>query len=101
MGVDSFHTGSGRVLLIAAPDGRTLLRFEDYAVRNGPDLHVYLTPDPGGDVHAAGALDLGAVRATSGSLHYELPAGTDASGFRSAVIYCQPFAVVFAIATFE
>ena len=101
MGADAFHTGSGAVLLIEAPDGSALLRFRDYAVRNGPDLHVYLTPDPAGDVHAQGAVDLGGIKATQGSVNYDLPAHVDASTFRSAVIYCQPFAVTFAMARLE
>ncbi len=101
MGVDAFHTGSGAVRLIEAPDGSLILRFEDYAVRNGPDLHVYLTPDADGDVHADGAVDLGEIKATQGSVNYDVPAGVDARVFRSAVIYCQPFSVTFATAPLE
>ncbi len=99
MGADSFHFGSGQVLLIRDPDGGGLLRFEDYEVRNGPNLHVYLTPDVDGDVHVDGAVDLGEVRATRGNVNYELPAGADLESFRSVVIYCVPFRVVFATAT--
>ena len=101
MGTDSFHFGSGRVLLVQGPDGRGVLRFEDYEVRNGPDINVFLTPDASGDVHVDGALDLGEVRATRGSVNYALPLDTDLSSFRSAVIYCVSFRVVFAVATFE
>lgn len=98
MGVDAFHTGSGDVLLIQAPDGSLILRFQDYAVRNGPDLHVYLTPDPGGDVHVDGALDLGKIKATQGFVNYDVPSGVDPATFRAAVIYCVPFSVTFATA---
>ena len=98
VGADSFHAGSGRVLLLRGPDGTGLLRFEDYEVRNGPDLHVFLTPDPAGDVHAAGAVDLGEVRATRGNVNYELSPGADLESLRFAVIYCVPFRVVFATA---
>ena len=99
MGADSFHFGSGQVLLILDPDGGGVLRFEDYEVRNGPDLHVYLTPDVDGDVHVDGAVDLGEVRATRGNVNYELPEGVDLASFRSVVIYCVPFRVIFATAT--
>lgn len=98
MGADSFHFGSGDVLVIRDPDGNGVLRFEDYEVRNGPDIHVYLTPDADGDVHVDGAIDLGAVRATRGNVNYELPPGTDLESFRAVVIYCVPFQVVFATA---
>ena len=98
MGVDSFHTGSGDVLLVSDPDGNLILRFQDYAVRNGPDLFIYLTPDPDGDVHADGAVDLGEIRATQGFVNYEVPADVDPTTFRAAVIYCRAFSVTFAVA---
>ena len=101
MGADEFHTGSGDVLLVISPDGDVILRFQDYAVRNGPDLHVYLTPDPGGDVHVDGAISLGPVKATQGSVNYEVPSDVDPDSFRAAVIYCVPFRVVFATALLE
>ena len=101
MGVDVFHTGSGDVLLVQGPEGNVILRFQDYSVRNGPDLHVYLTPDAGGDVRADGALDLGKVKATNGFVNYDVPAGVDPTIFRAAVIYCQPFSVTFATATLQ
>ncbi len=100
-GADSFHFGSGRVLLVRGPEGQLLLRFEDYEVRNGPDLFIYLSPDPAGDPEASGALNLGAIKATKGNVNYEVPAPTDITRFRSAVIWCRSFDVVFAVATFE
>ena len=97
-GADAFHTAHGDVFLVRSPEGAVVLRFQDYAVRNGPGLYVYLTPAPGGDVHADGAVELSRVRATSGSVNYDVPAGLDAGSFRSAVIYCKPFGVTFATA---
>ena len=101
MGVDAFHTGSGQVLLVRAPDGSLVLRFQDYEVRNGPGLYIYLTPDPDGDVHADGAIELEKIKATSGFVNYDIPSDVDPSIFRTAVIYCKPFGVVFATAVFE
>ncbi|MCY3886882.1 MAG: DM13 domain-containing protein [Chloroflexi bacterium] len=98
MGTDAFHTGSGDVLLVSDPDGNLILRFQEYSVRNGPDLFVYLTPDPEGDVHVDGAVNLGAIRATSGFVNYEVPADVDPASFRAAVIYCRAFSVTFAVA---
>ncbi len=97
-GADAFHTAHGDVLLVRSPDGAVVLRFQDYAVRNGPGLYVYLTPDPGGDVHADGAVELSPVRATSGSVNYDVPTGLAVDSFRSVVIYCKPFSVTFATA---
>ncbi|MDA1061419.1 MAG: DM13 domain-containing protein [Chloroflexi bacterium] len=100
-GADAFHTASGEVLLVRGPDGRVILRFQDYAVRNGPDLYIYLTPDPGGDVHAEGAIEVSAIKATNGFVNYEVPGDVDPTSFRTVVIYCRPFSVTFATAQLQ
>lgn len=98
-GADDFHFGSGTALLIEAEPGSWVVRFEDFSVRNGPDLYVYLSPDPEGYVD--GAVELGTLRATDGSFNTAVPAGTGVSGTRSVVIWCKAFAVQFAHATLE
>ena len=98
IGSDSFHTASGQVLLVRGPDGELILRFQDFEVRNGPDLFIYLTPDPDGDVHVDGAINLSEIRATSGSVNYEVPDDVDPALFQSAVVYCRAFSVIFATA---
>jgi hypothetical protein len=95
-GADDFHFGSGTALLIETAPGVFTLRFEEFSVRNGPDLHVYLStaPDGLGD----GSLDLGSLKATDGSFNYEIPPGVDVSVYSSVLVWCEPFAVLFAIA---
>ncbi len=95
-GADEFHFGSGKALLVEAAPGRLTLRLEDFSVRNGPDLFVYLSPSPDG--YANDALELGQLKASDGSFNYEIPAGADISRFRSAVIWCRAFSVLFATA---
>jgi hypothetical protein len=97
-GADDFHFGRGQALLIETEPGTHVLRFEDFSVRNGPDLFVYLSPDTNG--YADGALELGELKGTDGAFNYDLPAGTDVSRFKSAVVWCKQFAVLFATATF-
>ena len=94
VGADDFHTGSGRVAILEVGPGSYVLRFEDFSVLNGPDLRVYLSPDPSG--YATGAVELGKLKATDGSFNYDLPAGIDPRTFQSVVIWCQPFEVQFA-----
>jgi hypothetical protein len=98
-GADDFHFGEGSASIIETAPGRFTLRFDDFSVRNGPDLYVYLSPDPAG--YADGVLELGTLKATDGSFGYELPDGADPTGFASAVIWCKQFSVLFAVATFE
>ena len=96
-GADDFHFGRGTARLILGADGSWTVRFEDFAVRNGPDLFVYLSPQP--DRYSKKALELGRLKADRGAFNYQLPAGTDPSAFRSVVVWCKQFAVQFAHAT--
>lgn len=90
------HRGSGTATLLRAPDGSHTLRLEDFSVTNGPDLYVVLSTSDG--YTESGLLDLGRLKATDGSFNYAIPAGTDVSGFRSAIIWCRQFRVTFAVA---
>jgi hypothetical protein len=98
-GADDFHFGRGRARLIEVEPGRHVVRFEDFAVRNGPDLYVYLSPDPDG--YAKGAIELGRLRATDGSFNTRIPEGTDLGKVRSVVIWCKQFSVQFAVARLD
>jgi len=92
--VDDLHRGTGPVSLVAV-DGKTFLRFEDVAIQNGPDLHVYLGRGMGGAYDGSRDLYLGALKATNGSFNYELPAGTTLSDYKSVVVWCRAFTVLF------
>jgi hypothetical protein len=95
-GADEFHFGSGTASLIETAPGAWIVRFEQFSVRNGPDLFVYLSPDPGG--YADSAVELGTLKATDGSFNTDVPPGTDVAAMRSVVIWCKQFAVQFAVA---
>ncbi len=97
-GADDFHFGEGTALLIESEPGEYVLRFEDFSVRNGPDLFVYLSPNPEGYDDAA--INLGELKGTDGAFNYEIPAGTDITQYKSAVVWCKAFSVLFATATF-
>lgn len=98
---DNFHRGSGAATLYQLPDGNHILRFEEFEVTNGPDLHVLLVsnPNPTSSDDKGEYVDLGALKGNVGSQNYDIPAGTDLSQYQSVIIYCVPFRVVFAVAT--
>ena len=98
-GTDDFHFGHGTASIIEVEPGRYHLRLDDFSVRNGPDLFVYLSPDPDG--YTDDAIDLGKLKATDGSFGYDLPDGVDPARFRSALIWCKQFSHLFAVAPFE
>ncbi len=91
---DSFHTGSGDALIIETAPGAYTLRVENFSVRNGPDLYVYLSTDPTGE-SIEEALNLGQLKATDGAFNYEIPSGIDVSTVKSAVVWCRQFSVLF------
>jgi hypothetical protein len=97
-GADDFHFGRGNALLIETAPGRYTLRFEEFSVRNGPDLFVYLTSDRDS---VDGAVNLGDLKATDGAFNYEVPAGSDVSRFTHAIVWCRQFAVLFASAPLD
>lgn len=96
-GADEFHTGSGTARVVETAPGEYVLRLEDFSVRNGPDLFVYLSPEARG--YVKGSLELGRLKASDGSFNYAIPAGADPARFRSVVIWCKAFSVQFASAT--
>jgi len=100
-GADDFHQGSGTATVYELEDGTNLLRFEDFEVTNGPDLHVLLVPNdaPVDRDDLTGYVDLGKLKGNIGNQNYEIPPDIDISEFRSIVIYCEPFHVLFASAT--
>ena len=64
-------------------------------------MHVLLARDPvpSSRDDLGEYLDLGSLKGNVGNQNYEIPSGTDLSQFKSVVIYCVPFHVVFATAT--
>ena len=92
--VDDLHRGTGPVTLVEV-DGKTFVRFENVAIQNGPDLHVYLARGMGGAYDGGRDLYLGALKATNGSFKYELPGGTPVSDYKSVVVWCRAFTVLF------
>jgi hypothetical protein len=97
-GSDDFHFGRGTARLLEVTPGSFVVRLEAFAVRNGPDLYVYLSPS--GDGYAAGAIELGKLKADTGNQNYTVPAGAldDPADAASVVIWCKQFSHLFATA---
>jgi hypothetical protein len=93
VGADDFHFARGTARIVETEPGRYTLRLEGFSVRNGPDLYVYLSPDPKG--YVKGFVELGRLKATDGSFNYDVPLGTTATKLGSVVIWCKAFSVQF------
>jgi hypothetical protein len=96
-GVD---TVAGNATLGKTSDGKVILRFENLNSANGPDLHVYLSKQasPASTQQVMDGVEVGKLKATQGTSNYELAASTDITQFKSVVIYCKSFSVVFGYA---
>ncbi|WP_458109191.1 DM13 domain-containing protein [Arthrobacter sp. R3-55] len=93
------HETSGTAQLLALPDGSHILRLENLASSDGPDVKVWLSSlKAGGDwfkYRSGRYVDLGAIKATHGNHNYAIPAGTDITGLTSVVLWCDRFSVAF------
>lgn len=89
----SAHDVEGQALLVQNGEER-ILRFENLKTINGPDLRIYLATD----LEAKDFVDLGPIRATEGNVNYAIPAGTDLSKYKYAMIWCRAFSVLFSYA---
>ena len=102
--IDVVHKGSGQAIIAAIGDGKNILRLENFSVTNGPDLFVYLSvnadPSSGAEV-TTGGYSLGRLKAPEGAFNYEIPADVDPTAFKSVVIYCKAFSVLFSVATLQ
>ncbi|MFE0190080.1 DM13 domain-containing protein [Streptomyces sp. NPDC058989] len=95
------HDTSGTARTVRLADGGKLLRLENLMTSEGPDVRVYLSPRDADAVKNGlgdGAVQLGKLKGNLGDQNYAVPAGTDLSGFRSAVIWCERFSVSFGAA---
>jgi len=97
------HTTSGEAIVTEFPDGRRVLRFEGFETSNGPDLRVYLSVGSSdaafGKEYGEDFVELGRLKGNLGNQNYEIPAGTDLSRYRNAVVWCTRFSVGFGVAT--
>ncbi len=91
--VASAHDVEGKVLLLQKGEQK-IIRFENLKTINGPDLRIYLSTD----LKATDTVDLGPIKATEGNVNYVLPAGTDTNKYRSVLIWCRAFSVLFSSA---
>ena len=102
--IDPIHGAEGSATIYELPDGGRVLRFEDFRSKNGPDLHVYLSTEAPTSTFAGlgeDAVHLGELKGNVGNQNYGLPQAVDLSAYRSVVIYCRPFKVVFSTAAFS
>ncbi len=88
---------TGKAMLGKTPDGKSILRFDNLNSSNGPDLVVYLSREsnPTSLSQIKNGIQLTRLKATQGSSNYEVDPKLDLNQFKSAVIWCEAFSVLF------
>jgi hypothetical protein len=87
------HSTTGRASVETDVSGNRALKFENFKTDKGPKLVVYLSetvdPIPGTYV------SLGALSAFEGEQSYVVPEGTDLTRYKTVLIWCEEFSVLF------
>jgi hypothetical protein len=75
---------------ILSVNDNQFLRFENFKITNGPDLHVYFT----NGIDIKSGMDLGSLKGNIGAQNYFL--GDVANKYDAVVIASKPFGIIFA-----
>lgn len=97
--VASEHPTAGMAKVVMM-NGKQYLKFDStFKSDNGPDLYVLLhrqgTPK---DYKKENYINLGRLKKVAGSQMYAIPADTDVTTFKTAVIWCREFNATFGFA---
>lgn len=99
--IDRGHWAKGTATLSLGPIGTRVLRLEEsFEAALGPDLYVVLSPHerPLNARDLGAYVQLGKLRSPVGGQNYVIPAELDLSHYKSVVIYCASFQVIFSTA---
>jgi hypothetical protein len=88
---DGFHNAEGMVKVIPLEGGSNILTLESFKSTNGPNVHVYLSTDK----TASNFVDLGKLKANNGNQNYNIPNGTNLAKYKTVLIWCKDFSVLF------
>jgi hypothetical protein len=95
------HHVDGKATIFQLEQGKPVLRLEDFSATNGPDLFVVLSssanPDQDGVKNGA-YVQLKALKGNIGNQNYEISGDVDLGQYKSVVIWCRTFNVVFGYA---
>lgn len=100
---DVDREGEGTVRIVSLPDGRRVLRLEDFFVSINSDLEIWLSehpnPETTPEAASAGHHQVSFLKATVGDMNYELPPDVDLERYQSIVIWCELTSNAYAAAT--
>jgi hypothetical protein len=91
------HESHGTATAIRLASGGRVLTLTDFETSPGPDLRVYMVAGPAGDESEVDDyVDLGGLKGNKGDQQYMLASDLDLREYRTVVIWCRAFSVLFA-----
>ena len=99
---DGSHKGKGNATIFASASGSGVLRFTAFEATNGPDLKVWLVKaaniQSSAEVKASSYASLGPLKGNIGDQNYIIPDDIVLADYKSVVIWCEQFGVLFSAA---
>jgi len=85
---------------VTEENGQNVIRFnDDFKTKGGPDLKVYLSPNSVSNLNSksveGSSLKLSVLKSNKGAQSYIIPAGVNLSDYKSVVIHCEAFSVLW------
>lgn len=85
---------------IKTDGNQTLITFDDqFKTKGGPDLKLYLSPKDlnslSSDTAEMGSVKIGVLKSNRGSQTYIVPDTIDLSDYKSLIIHCEAFSVLW------
>ncbi len=105
--LDAIHTAKGSVSLYRSANGDLLLRFDDFAVTNGPELKVYLCgvsePKTSADLNSGGVSEypVAPLKGSVGNQQYVIPRELSITRYKSVVIYSESLQTIYSYAVLQ
>ena len=94
--------GEGTAKLYRLPDGKRILRFENFATGENTDLFVWLSetsrPTTSEQAVRTPHVEITNLKSTIGNQNYEIPSSIPTEKIKSIVIWCQPVQIAYAAA---
>ncbi|HJV09297.1 MAG TPA: DM13 domain-containing protein [Acidimicrobiales bacterium] len=92
--------GEGTAKLYRMPDGKRILRFENFTTGENTDLFVWLSevakPANSAQAITSPHVEISNLKSTIGNQNYEIPASIPTEKIKSIVIWCQPVQIAYA-----
>jgi hypothetical protein len=95
------HHAAGTATVFRLDDGSQIVRLEHFEATNGPDLFVTFHTGANPEHDRGEYFQIAPLKGNIGDQNYELPADIDLGQYKSVVIWCRTFDVVFGYATLE